>query len=95
MRSERKQEEKKEQGNKRFATILAVIYIIATAALLVTTFMVGVCPYEVFCLPSLQCCWSSAFLSSDRCLESQANRARERNQPEKVKKGQHRYLRSL
>lgn len=48
MRSERKQEEKKEQGNKRFATILAVIYIIATAALLVTTFMVGVVPMKYF-----------------------------------------------
>lgn len=48
MRLKRKQEEKKEQGNKRFAAILAVIYIIAIAALLVITFMVGVVPMKYF-----------------------------------------------
>lgn len=48
MRFERKQEEKKEHGYKRFAVILAAVYVIAIAALLVTTFMVGVIPMKYF-----------------------------------------------
>ncbi|MFR0903706.1 MAG: hypothetical protein ACLSFO_08370, partial [Anaerovoracaceae bacterium] len=48
MRSERKQEEKKQNTKNRFAWILAIIYIIAVAAFIVSVFMVNVLPLLYF-----------------------------------------------
>lgn len=50
MRSERKQKEKKQGNKKRYAEILAVIYIIAVAAFIVSVFMVNVLPVLYFAI---------------------------------------------
>lgn len=84
MRAERKQEEKKQNNKKRFADILAIVYIIAVAAFIISVFWVNVLPIMYFAILVLLLALTSVpILRSLLGKNSKTRSGRESKKPKK------------
>ena len=84
MRSDRKKEEKKKNSKIIFTNILAIVYIIAIAAFVISVFMVNVLPALYFTLLILVLAVISFFIL--RALFKKPGKTRSGREPKKASK---------